>query len=89
VFRLPMPARLAGRTLREVDLPARTGCTVVGVLRNGACTSDVDPDQPLPADAQLVLIGDDQAEQCFYDRYVTSPAAGGLRGLVERLRPDA
>jgi voltage-gated potassium channel len=89
LFRVPMPPGLAGTTLRDADLPRTTGCTVVGIMRNGTCASSIDPDQPLPADGQLVLIGDDQAEARFYARHVKPQTPSGVRGLVARLRPGA
>jgi voltage-gated potassium channel len=89
VFRVPMPNRLAGQTLREADIPRTTGCTVVGVVRDGTCVTRLDPERPLPSDAELVLIGDDLAEERFFDRYVSPPAAAGLRGVMQRLQRRA
>jgi voltage-gated potassium channel len=70
VFRVPVPDALAGRTLRETDIPAETGCSVIGIMRPDGCRTDLDPDAPLPADADLVLVGDDIGEVRFLGRYV-------------------
>jgi voltage-gated potassium channel len=85
VFRVPMPQRLAGRPLRSTAIPTTTGCTVVGIVRDGECATDVHLDDPLPADAELLLIGDEEAEERFYRRYVSTPPPRGLRGWWRRL----
>jgi voltage-gated potassium channel len=84
LFRVPVPASLAGRTLRSSDIPAQTGVTVIGVVRGGGGASDPQPDEPLPADGELLLIGDDDAEERFYARYVNDRPHRGLRAWLRR-----
>jgi voltage-gated potassium channel len=84
VFRVPVPGSLAGRPLRSTDIPSTTGCTVVGIVQEGVCAADLQPDQPLPADGQLLLIGDDEAEERFFARYVDGPDE---EHLTARLAP--
>jgi voltage-gated potassium channel len=86
VFRVAVPASLAGRHLRATDIPATTGCTVIGVVRDGSCVTDVRPDEALPTDAELLLIGDDDAEERFYERYVRGREASSLRRWLRELR---
>jgi voltage-gated potassium channel len=86
VFRVPVPPPLAGRTLRSMDLPATTGCTVIGIVRDGKCSAALQPDEPLPDDAELLLIGDDRAEERFYARYVHGERGSGLLGWWHRRR---
>jgi Trk K+ transport system NAD-binding subunit len=50
---------LAGRTLREADVRARTGCTVVAVERGGTTITDVDPDFTIRTTDELVIVGTD------------------------------
>jgi voltage-gated potassium channel len=85
VFQVPMPEQLAGRPLRSTDIPSTTGVTVIGIVRGGECFSDVHPDETLPADAELLLIGDDDAEERFYARYVRDERESGLRRWVARV----
>ncbi len=47
----------AGRTIREVDLRARTGVTIVAVTRNGQPTPNPPPELALQAGDVLVLVG--------------------------------
>jgi voltage-gated potassium channel len=78
VFRVPMPRSLAGRRLRETDIPTRTGCYVVGISEDGSFDASPDPDTPLPTDAELLLIGDEAGEERFLDRYVSARDGGPL-----------
>ncbi len=52
--------RLAGMTLREADVRARTGCTVIAVERDGETITEVGPDFELRADDEVVLVGTDE-----------------------------
>jgi voltage-gated potassium channel len=81
VFRVPMPASLAGRRLGDTDIARATACTVIGVAREGECHTGADRDTTLPEDGELVLIGDEAAEQAFLRRYVN-----GSRSWLRRLR---
>lgn len=69
VFEVPVPAKVAGRSLAEADLGAVTGCNVVAVRENGHLIANPDADAPLPADGHLVVIGDEDAERAFLDRF--------------------
>ncbi|MEX2420749.1 MAG: TrkA C-terminal domain-containing protein, partial [Actinomycetota bacterium] len=82
VFRVPMPARLAGREIRSTDIPATTGCSIIAIMSGDDCITELSPDRRLPVAADLVLIGDDGAEQRFYDRYVNGEALSPLRRVL-------
>jgi voltage-gated potassium channel len=86
VFRVPMPTSLAGRPLRSTAIPTTTGCQVVGVVQDGECATDVSPDERLPAAAELLLIGDEDAEERFYRHYVNDDTGPGFRGWWRRAR---
>ncbi|MDP8930057.1 MAG: NAD-binding protein [Actinomycetota bacterium] len=70
IFRAPVPPGLAGRLLQDTDITRQTGCTVIGLTQDGRTRTDIDPHSPLPHDAHLVMIGDDEAEERFLSRYV-------------------
>lgn len=74
VFRVPVPAELAGRSLAQARLREETGCTVVAVARGDSVEGNPPADAPLPGDADLVLIGGDDATDRFRGRY---PAVKG------------
>jgi Trk K+ transport system NAD-binding subunit len=58
VVRLPA-GRLAGRSLRDADVRARTGCTVVAVERGGEVIVDLGPEFEVRRGDDLVVTGTD------------------------------
>lgn len=69
VFEMQTPASLVGKTIAESDIRALTGCTVVAIEQNGVTHINPDPFIPLPADAQMILIGTVAAESRFLKRF--------------------
>jgi voltage-gated potassium channel len=69
VFRRPVPPALAGHSLAEAHIRRDTGCNVVAVEIDGVMRGNPDATQPLPADGELVLVGDPAAEAQFVERY--------------------
>ncbi len=70
VFRLAMPSELQGRHLGDADIPADTGCTVIALVTDGHAVTKIDGNTILRPDADLLLIGDERAEERFLERYV-------------------
>jgi len=68
VVRTQCPA-LGGQTLREADVRARTGCTVIAVERNGDVRTEIGPEFELRPDDDLVLVGTDDAINRFAARF--------------------
>ena len=68
-FRIPVPPALAGCSLADSRIRQTTGCNIVAVVQ-GDCF-DINPDarHPLPADAELVVIGDMESEARFFSKY--------------------
>jgi voltage-gated potassium channel len=69
VFRVSMPAKLAGRTLRDTHIREKTGCTVVAVESSDDRFEPPRPEMVLPAGADLLLIGDDRSEARFFTTF--------------------
>ncbi|MCL4860774.1 MAG: NAD-binding protein [Caldilineaceae bacterium] len=69
IFKIRIPSSLVGRRLADIDLPANTGCTLVAIKQNGRIETRIDPYTPLPADAELVLIGSVESEDRFLRLY--------------------
>jgi Trk K+ transport system NAD-binding subunit len=65
VFRAEVPAALVGRSLRDAAIRAETGATVVAVIVGDDLVSTPTAETVVPAGAELVLIGDEQAEDRF------------------------
>ncbi|MFB6103284.1 MAG: TrkA family potassium uptake protein [Haloplanus sp.] len=56
---------LAGRTLGEADIRARTGCTVIAVERDGQVITDLGPDFRIRDGDELVIAGTDEGTNRF------------------------
>lgn len=85
VFRAPVPAELVGRSLAEARLREETGCTVVAVARGDTVEGNPSARAALPADGELVLIGDDDAMDRFRDRYPAERHRDDRRGVRRRV----
>lgn len=70
VFKVTVPAELAGKTIAETDIRRTTGCNIVGVDADGTTSINPDPGLPLPAEGGIVLIGTVEAETRFLEMYV-------------------
>lgn len=79
VIRIRTPPSLAGRTLTEAALRRRTGVNVVAIDHRGVVETNPDPDRPLPGDAELIVIGDAEAERYFLTAFPTERAARTTR----------
>jgi voltage-gated potassium channel len=72
VFKVPVPRALAGKTLTNLDLRRLIGCNVIALTAEGTMQINPDPSTPLPAHADLILIGTTEAEKRFLQRYGTA-----------------
>ncbi|NLF72599.1 MAG: hypothetical protein GX575_26490 [Candidatus Anammoximicrobium sp.] len=69
MFRIPLPAALVGRTLADSGVREETGCNVVAVVQGGQFNVNPEALQPLPAEAELVVIGDLESETRFFGKF--------------------
>ena len=65
IFRVAVPAALAGRTLAESGIRQRTGCSVIAIREGGQVGINPGPAKRLAAGSELILIGDVKAESRF------------------------
>jgi voltage-gated potassium channel len=72
VFRVQVPEKLHRRTLATSGIRESTGCHVVALVEDGRFETNPAADRPLPDGGELVLIGDSDAEQLFYEKYQSS-----------------
>jgi len=70
IFQVPVPQRLAGKSLAESRLRQESGCTVVALQTEAGMQTNPDPDTPIPEGAEVVLIGTRDAEARFFERFV-------------------
>lgn len=59
---------LVGQTIGDADVRAKTGCTVVGVERNGAVITDVGPTFSVEAGDELIIAGTDDGIRRFTEQ---------------------
>jgi Trk K+ transport system NAD-binding subunit len=69
LFKLEVPPDLVGTSLADSGMRHDTGCSVVALMRDGKMQVAPDPKEPLPAGADLVLIGSPEAEERFLERF--------------------
>lgn len=69
VFRVRVPAELAGRTLQDCRIRQATGCTVLAIIDDGRFESNPSAEARLPEAGELILIGDSESEDRFLSRY--------------------
>jgi Trk K+ transport system NAD-binding subunit len=66
IFRLEVPRSLVGKTLAESNIRQTTGCTVIGIARDGAIAINPDPRLPLQENTELIMTGNHEAELLFF-----------------------
>ena len=69
------PADLVGLTLGESDIRKKTGATVVAVSVDGEMLVNPPADHDLTAGGELIVIGDQEAEDEFLARYSSTLTA--------------
>ncbi len=69
VFRVKLPASLAGKTLAESGIRPKTGCNVVAIVCQDGMQFNLDPHLPFPEESEIILIGSVKAENCFLELY--------------------
>ncbi len=69
LFTRSVPSSLAGRTLAESEIGARTGLNVVALKNGETIRTDLPPDTPLPDGCELVMVGSDDQVDAFVDAY--------------------
>ena len=68
VFKAPVPASLAGKTLAESQIRKMTGCNVVAIISGGIFNINPDPAAYLNKNDELVLISTTEAEKQFINK---------------------
>lgn len=69
VFSLKTPSKVVGKTMIEADIRHKTGCSVIAYTRSGEQIINPDPTKPIPANSDLILIGETEAEEKFIKMY--------------------
>jgi len=72
VFSLKTPKKIAGKSLIDADIRHKTGCNVVAYSNNGKQVVNPDPNEVIPENSDLILIGETEAEQKFIKEFTDS-----------------
>jgi Trk K+ transport system NAD-binding subunit len=65
LFALPVPATLEGRMLKDSAIGSGTGLSVVALQVNGELVAPLTSETPLPAGAELVMLGSHEQRTAF------------------------
>ncbi|MBW1635953.1 MAG: NAD-binding protein [Deltaproteobacteria bacterium] len=65
VFNLPVPGVLEGKTLAQSGIRESSGCSVIALKTEEKLVVGPDPDSPLDAEDELILIGTTESEEKF------------------------
>ncbi|MEO6163002.1 MAG: NAD-binding protein [Candidatus Binatia bacterium] len=69
LFCVLLPKSLAGLTLRESKISARTGLNVIGIQQNGRMITHPAESTQLAADSELVMFGSTADRQAFTEKF--------------------
>ena len=67
LFRVPVPSSLAGKTIAESEIRARSGCSVVGISTAQGMEVVPGPTAQFPDSADILMIGTADAEERFLE----------------------
>ena len=80
LFKVKVPAELAGKTIRESEIRENTDCSLVAIITARGMEIVPHPEETIPADADILLIGSIEAEERFLEHY-------GISALRPRWQP--
>jgi Trk K+ transport system NAD-binding subunit len=64
-----VPPSLVGKTLKQSRIRVDTGVNVLAIRNEGVKTINPDADALIPPGAELVILGDREAEGRFFEKY--------------------
>ena len=68
-FRMAIPNSLAGKTLAMSNIRQKTGCTIIAIRQHGKLAINPGPEDVLPKDGEMILVGDEESEERFLEAY--------------------
>jgi len=69
VFTIPIPSSLIGISIAMSEVRSRTGCSIIALEIDGQRQFNPGPDEPLPEEGSLVLVGSLEAERLFLSTF--------------------
>ena len=84
IFKVGMPEKLCGKKISDLELRDRTGCTIVGVEKDGEIILQPEPDLVLKKVQDIILIGTLESEKKFWKYYNKGQPAEGRRKFLSK-----
>jgi Trk K+ transport system NAD-binding subunit len=75
VFRSELAYKLENKPLLDLKIRENTGCSVIAIKRKDQLRINPDPNMILKKDDELILIGSEEAEKKFYEKYAVASVA--------------
>lgn len=72
IFPAEIPASMAGQRIRDLQVRSQTGCTIIATEENGRRNLNPEPDDVLPHQGRIFLIGSLEAEEQFLKMFKPS-----------------
>jgi voltage-gated potassium channel len=69
LFAIPVPASLAGRTLRDSGIGSRTGMSVIAAQQRGELVEHLSADMVLDRTTELIMLGSRDQRRAFAEAY--------------------
>lgn len=69
IFRVPVPEWMANRTLIECDVRRTTGCNIIALIEGVQFDINPDAHRALVPTAELIVVGDVEAESRFHKKH--------------------
>jgi len=69
VIRVKIPPMLVGQSIAQAKIREQTGCTIVAIQHSGEIDFKLDINAPLPAQAELIMLGTSEAEEQFHKKF--------------------
>lgn len=84
---IPLPPSLAGKTLAQSEIGARTGMNVIGIEEEGHIATNPSATTKLPLGGQLIALGS-PAQRELFTRYFMAAANGKLKDAIKKGSPS-
>jgi Trk K+ transport system NAD-binding subunit len=69
VIQVKIPPMLVGQSIAQAKIREQTGCTIIAIQHGGETDFNLDVNAPLPAQAELVMLGSSEAEEHFHKKF--------------------
>lgn len=69
VIRVKIPPRLVGQSIAQAQIREQTECTIVAIQHEGKTDFNLNIQAPLPAQAELIMLGTRAAEEKFRKKF--------------------